>query len=91
MLPLLQPGDRVLVNQGAYRSKLPEVGDLVVAYHPDRPQLLLVKRVAAVLDDGRCVLMGDNPDRSTDSRSFGAVSVRKILGRVTSAIESPRE
>ena len=87
MLPLLQPGDLVLVNQSAYADRLPEPGELVVARHPDRPSWLLVKRVAAVLDDEKCLLIGDNPVESTDSRSFGAVPLDLILGRVTSVIE----
>jgi signal peptidase I len=31
-----------------------------------------------------CLLEGDNPLESTDSRTFGPVSVEKIMGRVTS-------
>ena len=89
MLPLLQPGDLVLINHKAYCDRFPEPGDLVVARHPDRPNLLLVKRVAAVLDDGQCILIGDNPAESTDSRSFGAVSLDLILGCVTSVIKLP--
>lgn len=87
MLPQLVPGDHVLVNPRAYRHRLPEPGDLVVACHPNRPTLRLVKRVAAVLDDGRCILIGDNPSKSTDSRSFGAVSMNHIVGGVTSVIK----
>lgn len=84
MLPLLQPQEEVLADPRAYRRVAPEPGDIVVAEHPDRPNFRLVKRVLFVRDNGDCVLVGDNPEASTDSRTFGAVPAHKILGRVTS-------
>jgi len=84
MMPLLKPGDEVLVNPRAYRKIPPNPGDVVVTRHPYRKDLRLVKRVTAVLDDGRCLIEGDNPSESTDSRSFGSVALEQILGRVTS-------
>lgn len=84
MLPLLETGEEVLVDIHAYEQHPPEPGDIVVAEHPGRPGLRLVKRVIAVLDTGACLLTGDNPVESTDSRNFGAVPPQKILGRVTS-------
>jgi nickel-type superoxide dismutase maturation protease len=84
MLPWLQPGEEVLVNFSAYQNSLPEVGDLVVAIHPHRPNFPIIKRVAVVRENGDCLLLGDNPTESTDSRSFGTVSPQNILGKVTS-------
>ena len=84
MTPLLKPGDEVLINPGAYRRAPPKPGDIVVARHPYRTDLRLVKRVASVLAGGRCLIEGDNLSESTDSRSFGAVAFEQILGRVTS-------
>ena len=84
MAPLLEPGDEVLVDTRAYRRTSPHPGDLVVARHPYRTDLLLIKRVARVLENGYCVLEGDNPSESTDSRAFGSLSPERILGRVTS-------
>jgi signal peptidase I len=48
MLPVLQPGDRLLVDRRAYRDRPPAVGDIVVLVDPEMPQRWLVKRVAAV-------------------------------------------
>lgn len=82
MLPLLQPGDEVLVNPRAYRRLPPQPGDLVVAPHPHRANFWLVKRVVAVKDNQDCILMGDNAKASTDSRTFGAIPAHKLLGKV---------
>jgi nickel-type superoxide dismutase maturation protease len=85
MLPVLQAGDQILVNPGAYRHSLPKVGDLVVAQHPEKADLRIVKRVALVFEDS-CFLEGDNPQESTDSRSFGCVPLGLLLGCVTSRL-----
>ena len=82
MQPLLKAGDEVLVDPGAYRRSDPQVGEIVVARHPSRTDVRLIKRVAAVVNN-RYVLKGDNPAESTDSRSFGPVSAQHILGKVT--------
>ncbi|MEO0947503.1 MAG: nickel-type superoxide dismutase maturation protease [Cyanobacteria bacterium J06641_5] len=83
MLPTLEPGEEVLVDLGAYRQSLPRVGDIVVATPQVRPGLRAIKRVGEVLPDGQIFLLGDNPAESTDSRVFGAVAPKEILGRVT--------
>ncbi|NKQ37236.1 MAG: nickel-type superoxide dismutase maturation protease [Chloroflexi bacterium] len=84
MLPLLQPGDEVLVDTHAYRQRPPAPGDLVVARHPYQTGVKLVKRVQDVDEHGRCLLTGDNPLYSSDSRAFGRIAPENILGRVTS-------
>ncbi len=84
MIPLLKPGEEVLVNPKAYHQSLPQVRDLVVAVHPYRPDLKIIKRVVFVSEDGSCFLQGDNLTESSDSRSFGLVVAEKILGKVTS-------
>ena len=87
MLPMLQPGDEVLVDKRAYRKTGPQPGDLVVARHPYQKDVRLVKQVVSVDGDGRCQLEGTNPlgvIESSDSRAFGPVSPEKIIGRVTS-------
>jgi nickel-type superoxide dismutase maturation protease len=74
MRPALEPGDRLLVLRLS-----PRVGDVVALRHPT-DDLVVVKRVAAIGDDGVTVV-GDNADRSTDSRAFGPVPKALILGR----------
>ena len=82
MLPLLQPGDEVIVNRKAYQDQPPEPGDVALAWHPYQPTQKIIKLVAAVESD-RCLLIGQNSAESTDSRSFGWVSRDLLIGKVT--------
>lgn len=76
MRPGFAPGDRLLaVSPWPLRT-----GQVVAALDP-RTGRLLVKRVAAV-SDGLVDLRGDSSAASTDSRHFGAVPRRLIVGRV---------
>lgn len=78
MLPTLRPGDQLLVR----RNARVRVGDVVVAHRPDRPYLVIVKRVAHTTADGGWWLTGDNAAASDDSRVFGPVRGEHLLGRV---------
>jgi nickel-type superoxide dismutase maturation protease len=78
MEPHLYAQDCVLIRRDGRRR----VGDVVLVRRPDRPELLVVKRVREVLSDGRLWLAGDNPAASDDSRVFGAVDPGSIQGRV---------
>ena len=82
MLPLLVPGDTILVDPRAYKHLPPQAGDIVVACPPTRPKLRAVKRIERVLPDGSVFLIGENLSQSTDSRTFGAIPRRSILGKV---------
>jgi nickel-type superoxide dismutase maturation protease len=83
MAPHLHDGDEILVDLHAYRRTTPQPGDVVLAQHPYRRDLRLVKRVEAVLERDRYKLWGDNPSESSDSRTFGDMPRSHILGRVT--------
>jgi nickel-type superoxide dismutase maturation protease len=78
MSPALLPGDHLL----AAAWLRPRPGDVVLARDPDQPGRVLVKRVAAV-DRAGVELRGDRPEANVrDSRVFGRVPRRLILGRV---------
>jgi nickel-type superoxide dismutase maturation protease len=85
MEPALRPGDWLLVWRGLWRGRPPRIrpGQLVIARHPARPDLLLVKRATAHRPDGWW-LESDNSAAAgvVDSRSFGPVPVGLIQARV---------
>lgn len=68
MAPTLQHGDWIM----AWRTNRARVGDVVVACRPDRPEVLIVKRVQSISEQGFW-LAGDNSVASDDSSVFGAV------------------
>lgn len=78
MQPLLRPGDRLLVFQWA--RAVP--GNLVVLVEPDRHLTFAVKRLARVEAGGGLVVTGDNPNVSRDSRDYGPVPRRLVVGTV---------
>jgi nickel-type superoxide dismutase maturation protease len=86
MEPALRPGDWLLVR----RTRRIRPGQLVLARHPGKPQMLIVKRAARRTQDGWW-LASDNPDAgAVDSRRFGAVPVPLIEGRVLLRYWRPR-
>ena len=84
MLPALHPGDWLL----AWRTTRIRPGQVVLAWHPERPGFLLVKRVAwRVEEDGEARagwwLASDNPAAgAVDSARFGPVPEEKIVAVV---------
>ena len=84
MEPALRPGDWLLVRRTMAPGHPLRVrpGRIVVARHPWRPGLLIVKRAARREGDGWW-LASDNPAAgAVDSRAFGAVPAALIEGRV---------
>ena len=77
MLPTLKNGDAVLI---APNTKL-AVGDIVLAQHPFKRSVKILKRIGEIDAQGNYFLVGDNPSESTDSRTFGAISLKSILGK----------
>jgi nickel-type superoxide dismutase maturation protease len=83
MRPTLRPGDRLLVDRRAYRDRPPRVGDVVVLVDPEDAHRWLVKRVSQVDPSGVSVeVRGDATEMARDSRRFGPVPMRSVVGRV---------
>jgi nickel-type superoxide dismutase maturation protease len=82
MLPTLEAGDRLLVLRVGHRRGL-RPGDLVTLRDPREHagRRVLVKRVGD-MDSSTVAVTGDNPDASTDSRSFGRVPLDLVHGKV---------
>lgn len=82
MVPVLKSGENVLVDEKADVS----IGDVVIARHPFKESVEMAKRITAIDANGKFFLVGDNSDESTDSRTFGPVSLEYIKGKVTSRL-----
>ena len=83
MTPTLNDGEVVLVKH----TRRVKVGDVVLAQHPYKQSVKVLKRIGEVNDQGRYILAGDNPEESTDSRSFGSLKRQDILGKVVGRLK----
>ena len=73
MVPALGDADELVVNYGAPYK----VGDVIVFDHQGR---IDIKRVAGIDDDGVFVV-GDNEVASLDSRKYGPIDPKTVLGK----------
>ena len=78
-------------TRGFSRSNLwsrrpPRVGDVVLTKHPFQSDVLMVKRIASIDATGRLFVIGDNPDESSDSRSFGSLRTDAVIGKVVGKV-----
>lgn len=95
MEPTLSAGDHLFVESlappggasvGRVTTRCPEVGQLVVARHPEARRILVIKRVGRAASN-QVWLSSDNPECGTDSRHFGPVRLVDVVGRVTASID----
>lgn len=81
MRPALKNNDVVLVNKFSYIFNKPKIGDLVVL----KRKQYIIKRIAKInpsADGGKFFVLGDNVKASTDSRYFGWIDRKEIIGKV---------
>jgi nickel-type superoxide dismutase maturation protease len=83
MFPALKDGDAVLIDP---KEKVVE-GDIVLAKHPFKESVKILKRLENFDDNGDLFLTGDNGEESTDSRTFGAVPLKYLIGKATSRLK----
>jgi len=86
MYPTLKPGQFILLDTWAYQHKSPKLNDVVVFKH-EKANQWLVKRVSLwpnkqTQHNNLIYLLGDNQAASRDSRSFGGINQKQIVGKV---------
>ena len=88
MEPTLAAGDVVFVDVTSIERSLLNDLDVVVARHPQQPNVEIVKRVSFIESNG-VYLLSDNAEDPTaaDSRRFGLVPMDNLVGRVISKLE----
>lgn len=80
MYPILKQGQAVLVNRLSYVFQNPRVSDIVVLKHPTK-NMHLIKQVERI-ENRKYFVVGLNQEQSTDSRSFGLIERKHIIGKV---------
>ena len=78
MEPVLRPGDWLLVRP----TRRIRAGQIVLARHPGRPTLLIVKRAARRQDGGWWLESANPAAGAVDSARFGVVPDELVEGRV---------
>ena len=81
MQPLFNPGDKVIINRWAYLFSSPKAGDIVAIQVRSKGGKILLKKIEK--DRGqRYFVIGLNTSDSTDSRSFGPIPKKQIIGKI---------
>ena len=88
MLPSLKEGDIVFFKNYKEGKSKPKPGQIVIFNHPFKNKNL-IKRVNLV-NNNNIEVFGDNIEISEDSNKFGLVQNEKIIGIVTSKINTPK-
>lgn len=83
MSPTIKENDMVFANKLAYLVTNPKVGEVVVLRDPRgfSKKRYIIKRIQEVKNE-RYFVVGDNKDKSTDSREFGFVKKKDVIGKV---------
>ncbi len=78
MAPLFSDGDEVLFDP--YINQTLNIGDILLFNHPYKKHNKLVKRITKIKGDSLYFLEGDNSFNSSDSRTFGYINKKSIIG-----------
>lgn len=79
MIPLAYPGDLALVERVSYRFNSPKKGDLIVFKNLEGKYLL--KKISKT-SKNKIFVLGKNKEKSKDSRYFGWIEKKDIIGKV---------
>ena len=86
MEPTLRENQTVLVNRYYYIFRRPKIGEIIVIKDPTLLKLrgtrrYMIKRIEKI-DKDKVFVIGDNKTESIDSRKFGWIDKRNIVGKV---------
>lgn len=80
MSPTINNGQLIFVNKLAYLIARPQKHD-IIALHDPRDGKILIKRITKI-NRTKFFVQGDNKIASTDSRVFGWIEKKAIIGKV---------
>lgn len=80
MEPFISSGDVILVNRLSYLFKNPKIGDVVIIKKNSKKKYL-IKRIQRIRQKTYFVV-GDNKKESIDSRNFGWITKKDIVGKI---------
>lgn len=86
MTPTYSSGTRILVNRLFYLFTPLKKGDIIVFRSP-RDKMILIKRVERIHKE-KIFVLGDNKRESIDSRVFGMITKKDIIGKVIFKVHS---
>jgi len=94
MEPTYHNGDYLIVDEISYLASEPKKDDVIIFRYPKDPKVFFIKRIIGLpnedvsvngkevrLGDDEYFVMGDNRDFSSDSRDWGPVPKKMIVGR----------
>jgi signal peptidase I len=87
LLPLYRDGDFVLVSKIPYLFGAIRRGDVVVFRHDVYGTM--IKKVESIAPDKDEIMVIGTQENSVDSRRFGVISERDVLGKVIWHIRKP--
>ena len=83
MEPMLQEGDKIFANTLIYKIRKPRVNEIILFIHPHYRKKILVKRITRQENDMVWVESDNNTHAHQDSKTFGWIAKKSILGRAS--------